>query len=36
MAAAPLAEAVEKMKSAPLDSYRIFTARDMGIRFDDD
>ncbi|MCX5839238.1 MAG: hypothetical protein NTW71_12095 [Deltaproteobacteria bacterium] len=30
------AEAVEKMKPAPLDSDRIFTARDRGIRFGDD
>jgi len=34
--AVPLAEAVEKMKSVPLDSDSILTARDMGISFGDD
>ena len=36
MVAVPLAEAVEKMKSVPLDSDSILTARDMGISFGDD
>jgi len=36
MAAVPLEEAVEKMRSVPLDSDRILTARDMGISFGDD
>jgi 6-phosphofructokinase 1 len=35
MVAVPLAEAVEKMKSVPLDSDSILTARDMGISFGD-
>ena len=35
MDAIPLAEAVDKMKSVPLDSDSILTARDMGISFGD-
>lgn len=34
--AVPLEEAVDKMKSVPLDSNSILTARDMGISFGDD
>ncbi len=34
--AVPLAEAVEKMKSVPLESDSILTARDMGISFGDE
>jgi 6-phosphofructokinase 1 len=36
MVAVPLAEAAEKMKSVPLDSDQISTARDMGISFGDE
>ena len=36
MVAVPLEEAAEKMKSVPLDSDSIITARDMGISFGDD
>ena len=36
MVAVPLEEAVEKMKSVPLDSDQVLTARDMGISFGDD
>ena len=36
MVAVPLAEAVQKMKTVPLDSDSIMTARDMGISFGDD
>lgn len=36
MVAVPLEEAAEKMKSVPLDSDQIITARDMGISFGDE
>jgi 6-phosphofructokinase 1 len=36
MAAVPLEESVEKMRSVPLNSDQILTARDMGISFGDD
>ena len=36
MVAVPLTEAVEKMKSVPVESDSIWTARDMGISFGDD
>ena len=36
MVAVPLAEAVQKMKTVPLDSDSIMTARDMGISFGDE
>jgi len=36
MLAVPLEEAADKMKSVPLDSDSILTARDMGISFGDD